>query len=167
MMNHYAEERAMEGQSVRGPLIRIDIPGLPIAQPRQRHRAFVTKAGRVASSNYTPAAHPVNGFKALLALAARKVWRKAPLEGPLRVEVTFRFPLPASAKAAVKRQVAAGEWVPHTTKPDADNLWKSSLDGLTGIVFVDDKQIAEGIWRKGYGSQPGVTVLVWQIGSTE
>jgi Holliday junction resolvase RusA-like endonuclease len=123
--------------------------------------------GRVITTNYTPAKHPVNAFKAIVALAARQVWSKAPLQGPLRVEVTFWFPLSASARVGVKRQVAGGEWVPHSHKPDLENCVKSLQDALTGICWVDDSQVAEGIWRKGYGATPGVEVSVWGIGNEE
>lgn len=148
------------------PLIHFFAPCLPIAQPRQRHRGFVA-GGRVITTNYTPAKHPVNAFKALVALASRQVWSKDPLQGPLKVEVTFRFPLPASARVGVKRRVAGGEWVPHSHKPDLENCVKSLQDGLTGICWVDDSQVAEGIWRKGYGVTPGVEVSVWGLGNEE
>lgn len=144
------------------PLLVVRVGGLPIAQPRQRHTGFIA-GGRIRVHNYTPKTHPVQSFKALLALAARQAWAKPPLEGPLRVEVTFRFPLPTSARSATKKLVAAGEWVPHTTKPDSDNLWKSTIDSLTAILWLDDKQISEGVWRKGYGVTPGVEVLVWAL----
>jgi len=173
-MNHYDDVRevlyqraecqiaSVPGLSQRPPLLTLTVNTLPIAQPRQRHRAFVV-GGKVRMHNYTPATHPVQSFKARLVLEAWKVWRKAPLEGPLRVEVTFLFPLPASAKARVKQQVEAGEWVPHTTKPDADNCIKAVKDGLNGILWADDKLISEGVWRKGYGKVPGVEIAVWAI----
>lgn len=174
MANHYEtvkrmyklqECRAKTGAGGAGmsePLIRIVVPGLPIAQPRQRHRAFVV-GGQARVHNYTPATHPVQSFKAMLALVARKVWRKAPLEGPLRIDITMRFPLPASAKAAVRKRVKAGEWVPHITKPDRGNVEKAIEDALNGIIWRDDRQLAEGMWWKGYGLTPGVEIAVWVL----
>jgi len=174
MANHYADIRRLyepqecrantgaAGAGMRDPLIRLSVPGVPVAQPRQRHRAFVV-GGQARVQNYTPATHPVQSFKALLALTARKAWKKAPLEGPLRVEVTFLFPLPASTKASVRKQVEAGVWVPHITKPDADNCIKAVKDGLNGILWQDDKLISEGVWRKGYGQVPGVEIAVWAL----
>lgn len=45
-------------------MIVMNVPGVPVAQPRQRHRVI---AGNV--SNYTPASSPVNAFKATVRLA--------------------------------------------------------------------------------------------------
>ena len=30
---------------------------------------------------------------------------------------------------------------PHTSKPDGDNLEKSTLDALSGLAFLDDRQV--------------------------
>ena len=48
-----------------------------------------------------------------------------------------------------------------TKKPDLDNLVKALGDGMNGVVFADDSQIAQnGICRKVYGDTPGVTVTI-------
>jgi hypothetical protein len=36
----------------------------------------------------------------------------------------------------------------HATKPDVENLAKALLDALTGILWVDDGQVAELVLRK-------------------
>jgi len=74
-------------------------------------------AGRVR--NYTPATHPVNGYKAALILAAKEAGVR-PLDGPLRVIVRFYLPRP---KRLMRRKDPSGP-IPHTSRPDIDNLWK-------------------------------------------
>lgn len=62
----------------------------------------------------------------------------APLDGPLEVWVTFRFPMPTSRSAAVRN---AG-WGWRATKPDLDKLARSTCDSLTtsGLI-ADDARI--------------------------
>lgn len=138
---------------------------LPVPQPRQRHRV-VRSGPKAYATNYTPAKHPVNGFKAVVALAARQEWKDEPLQGPVELRLRFRFPLPASALVAVKRLVGAGlATLPHITKPDVDNCVKSLTDCLTGICWEDDRQIAKLTAVKVYAKEPGVDVWVAEWGS--
>lgn len=110
------------------------IPGLPVAQPRQRHALI---AGHVR--NYTPTASPVMAFKATV----RLTWQQfcgdvQPLTGPVYIGVDFIFPMPQSRRK--KKDAGRRMWC--EVKPDADNLLKSLLDALNGLAFVDDKQVS-------------------------
>jgi Holliday junction resolvase RusA-like endonuclease len=60
--------------------------------------------------------------------------RRAVEAAPLAVVFLFAMPRPKSYKKSV-----AYEW--HPVKPDFDNLQKSALDALKGIVYTDDSQI--------------------------
>lgn len=63
-----------------------------------------------------------------------------PLDGPLAIWVTFRFPLPSSRSAVVKRT----GWAWKATKPDLDKLARSTCDGLVvGGLIRDDSRIVE------------------------
>lgn len=64
-----------------------------------------------------------------------------------------------------KKRIAAlvGALRPATT-PDADNLVKC-LDGLNGVVWVDDRQIVDAVVRKVYSERPGLTVTVETLNS--
>ena len=55
-------------------------------------------------------------------------------EGPVAVEVHAYRPLPASAPARVVAE-------PDCHRPDADNVAKPALDGLTGLAYADDAQV--------------------------
>ena len=60
------------------------------------------------------------------------------LKGPLFVVVHFVMPAPLGLSER-KRQVQ--NCLPHTKRPDGDNLEKYLNDALTGIVWSDDAQI--------------------------
>lgn len=63
----------------------------------------------------------------------------APLDGPLWLVVTFRFPMPASRNKATREAGRA----PKTTAPDLDKLVRALGDGLTqGGLIRDDARIA-------------------------
>ncbi len=133
--------------------VRFTIPGVPVAQPRQRHR--IAKSGSdVFVHNFTPAGHPVQAYKAAMRLAAAAAYKGPPLEGPLRVVAVFVLPRPKRLKTGPR------VWAP--VKPDVDNLIKP-WDSLNGVLWADDKQIVAVAVRKLYAGsdeQPHVDVEV-------
>jgi len=114
--------------------IEFTVPAIPVAQPRQRQTVL---AGHV--HGYTPARHPVNAFKAAVALSARGAYDGPPLEGAVRVSLLFVFPRPRVL--VWKRRPMLRTW--HTSRPDCENVIKSFLDALTGLVWHDDAQVSE------------------------
>jgi crossover junction endodeoxyribonuclease RusA len=59
-------------------------------------------------------------------------------DGPLHLEVAFRFPMPASRSKAWR--IIGRGW--HSTKPDLDKLVRSVGDSLThGALIKDDARI--------------------------
>jgi len=48
-------------------------------------------------------------------------------------------------------------------KPDKDNVIKAIYDGLNGVCWVDDAQVCEGVQRKRYAAEPGVTVEIEEL----
>lgn len=113
------------------------VPGVPVAQPRQRHRVMAVR-GRTMAVNYTPARSPVNVYKAAVQQAAAEACGEV-LTGPVSVAITFVFPRPASKTR--KRLPNPRLW--HTSKPDLENCEKAVLDALTGIAYLDDRQVCE------------------------
>lgn len=142
--------------------LRIHIPAVPVAQPRQRHR-IVDGHGRSFVHNYTPESSPANAFKATARLAAREACRAAnvtaPLTGPLRCDVCFVFPRTAG-------QVWKRKPMPrlrHAKKPDIDNLNKCLFDAIKGIAWLDDAQVCAGSiekWIAAGDEHPHVDVTV-------
>lgn len=118
-------------------LIQFEVPAIPVAQPRQRHRAVVLKSGRTIVTNYTPRTAPVNAFKATVRLAFRRAWPGTPLDGPISLQLDFRLPRPR-AKIWKRKPMPS---YPHTSKPDIENLCKAVMDALTGLAWRDDSQV--------------------------
>lgn len=129
------------------PPITFTVPAVPVAQPRQRHS--VAPGGFVR--NYTPAKSPVNDYKATVRLSAQNAYTGPPLACPLRVTLQCVF--------ATKRKARC----PKPTKPDCDNLAKSTLDALNGLTFKDDGQVVElrvEKWHAASDEQPHVRVTI-------
>lgn len=130
------------------------IPGVPVAKARAR----VVRAGRIT---YTPrqtreAQHGI-GWR------AKEAWgQQEPLEGPLRVEMTFYLPVPASWAKKRQAEALAGQRRP-TGKPDVKNLLALVEDGLNRIVWEDDGQNVELSGVKWYSAEPRTEVRVWLI----
>lgn len=112
------------------PIMSITVPVVPVPQPRQRHAMI---GGHVR--NYTPTGHPVNVFKAAMQLAVAEQL-KVPIEGPIMLEADFFLP---RTKAQMRSRWEGP--IPHTARPDTDNLVKALKDALKGIAWRDDSQV--------------------------
>ncbi len=115
-------------------MIHFTVPAVPVAQPRPRAVAIAGQARLYEAAK----AHPVHAFKASCRLAAREVYTGPPLDEPL--ELTLIFVLPRPAKRDGRKHQSEDSY-PHTKKPDVDNLTKSCLDALTGLLWTDDTRI--------------------------
>lgn len=136
------------------------VPSIPVAQPRQRHRV-VTSGGRTFASNYTPKDSPVNSFKAACQIAAAAAYQGPVLDCPLRMDLVFVFPRPAS----VPKKLGTGR-LRHTGKPDRDNVMKSLQDALEGLLFRNDSLICAGEvekWKAAAHEQPHVSVRITEL----
>lgn len=112
--------------------VEFTVPGVPVAQPRQRHRIIGGHVG-----NYTPANSPVNAWKASVAMAAAAAYSGPLMEGPLKVSMLFVFPRPSSRT----RKRGPNPREPKSTAPDCDNIAKACLDCLHQVVFRNDAQV--------------------------
>lgn len=137
-------------------MISFVVPCVPVAQPRQRH--FIHRqTGRLC--NAVKAAHPIHAFKASVRLAAQTAYSGPPLEGCLRLGVTFVFPRPLRL---CRKKDPLGR-IPFDAKPDADNLLKGLCDSLNELTWKDDRQICAALVVKEYaaiGEQPHVAVTI-------
>lgn len=126
----------------------LKVVGLPKPQPRVK--AF--RRGNHAGV-YTPPT--AKGWKECIMIEAAPFAGRQ-IEGPLSVRFSFILPCP---KAHKKETYVI-------TKPDLDNLVKSSLDALTDrAVWRDDSQVAEILARKVYaeGEQsPGAIIEIFR-----
>lgn len=132
--------------------LEFTVPTVPIAQPRQRHRALML-GDRVVTQNYTPKDSPVQTFKASVkhefAVAVRDSGQRGqwPVQdGPVAVTLLLFFPRPKRLLWKSKPMPR----LPHTSKPDAENVAKAGLDALTGIAWRDDAQVSYLAIEKAY-----------------
>lgn len=130
-------------------MLRFTVPGMPVAKGRPR---LSTRGGFARA--YTP--QKTVAYEGLIALAAQTAMLGSPqYDGPISLNVTAVFPVPESWS---KKRRQEAQW--HTSKPDGDNLLKAVGDGLNGVVWKDDSQVASARIIKVYGETPGLTVEV-------
>lgn len=132
-----------------------DVLGNPKGQPRPR--AFA-RGGRAHC--YDPGT--AEGWKSLVAQAAKPFIPEAPLEGPVRVDIDFLFTRPAR----LMKKSSPAERIFHIAKPDKDNCEKAILDSLTIIgIWSDDSQVCSGTTQKFYTSKTeraGASISIYQ-----
>lgn len=148
-------------------VITIKVPVVPVAQPRAKAtsrggHAAVYSPTTIKNSDGTSKPHPIVAFKATVRHALALHFTGSPLTGPLSISEEFVFPRP---EKLLKKKSPQGR-IPHTTKPDRDNLDKGVLDAMKGLLFMDDKQIFEGTiskWYAAIGEQAHVKIVITEL----
>lgn len=82
-----------------------------------------------------------------------------PFEGPVSVEIRAFLKTPKSVSRTKLAEMLMGFLKP-TKKPDADNIAKAVLDGMSGVAYEDDTQVTTLIVRKRWKVQPCVEVVI-------
>lgn len=144
--------------------MNITVYGSPIAQPRLRARAFMGKGGKFTAGVYEPQTvkdaktglrrvNPIYEWKQNIKRAAREqlglTEQSQPLIttcSPIHCSIDIYFPRTRELEKAKYPDGA----IPHTKKPDRDNIEKGILDALRGIAFADDCAVCGGEVRKWY-----------------
>jgi Holliday junction resolvase RusA-like endonuclease len=143
--------------------LHFNVNGLP--KPQGRPRAFAMRSGNKWQARvYDP--HTTEGWKSLIALAARPHLPAAPLEGAIKLGLVFSLPRP---KAHFKPDGTPKPMAPvyHALRGDFDNYAKAVCDCLTQIgMWKDDGQIAVAHIEKRYGDPPGCVVTIEEIGQS-
>jgi Holliday junction resolvase RusA-like endonuclease len=133
-------------------VIRLTIPGPPQGKGRARFGN-----GRA----YTPA--KTVAYEKQIAAAAREAMHgREPLDGPVHVVVNAFFAVPKSWSKK-RRADAMQRLAWHTGKPDGDNIAKAVCDGLNGITWADDCQVAFLKVTKQYAEVARVEVMVERL----
>lgn len=147
-------------------VLRLKIPAIPAGKPRPRStvragRAVVYDVRKVNKSDGRKVDHPSVTFAATVRHAVCQLYHGPPIEGALRLDLTFVLPRPKSLIWKTKPMPR----VLHTSKPDRDNLDKCVMDALTGLLWRDDCQVAGGeLWKwiaSGY-EQPHVEMRLYR-----
>lgn len=133
-------------------MMRFTVPGQPVGKARAR---VVLNRGKARA--FTP--DKTARFENLVRLAfTEKYPGHVPIEGPIALQVTAYFEPPKSM-----RFKGVVELTPHTKRPDADNVLKAIADGLSGVAFRDDSQVAHAVCRKAYSYVPRTVVIIQPI----
>lgn len=122
---------------------RVAFTVLGVAQPQGSAKAYVMGRGRNAHAIVTHDNPNVRGWRQVVAEQAQTVIGDELFLEAVVLTVTFRLPRPESLPKKTRH---------HTKLPDLDKLVRAIGDGLTGVVFLDDKQIVDLHARKIYTS---------------
>lgn len=128
--------------------IRFSIPGDPQGWARTR-----TNNG----SHFT--APPTRGYQNTIRWMAKAAGAKV-LDGPLGIEITAHYRIPASATKSRREAMLHGDDYP-TKKPDIDNVVKNVLDALNKLAWNDDAQVVSLSVLKLWSDEPRVDVDVF------
>ena len=128
---------------------RLTIDGEPYGQSRPR---FNRKTGTAYNTTKS------REYRELVQVKAREKI-KEPLKGAVEVEIWASF-VPPKSWSKIKTARAYMQRIAPLKKPDADNIAKAILDGLNGIAFADDAQVARLAVNKMYGEEPHVLVEI-------
>ena len=144
------------------------IPGNPVAKARARHRAIHTgafyfnatkgrKEEKIIPQEYTPKESMV--FENLVRTAFVAQFQGQPWSGPVSIDVVAFIGAPKSLRKW-ERELVDIECMPHTRKPDGDNVIKAIKDGLRSVAYVDDNLVFDGHYRKIYSNRPRTEVTL-------
>tara|TARA_R110002126_G_scaffold9539_7_gene43028 strand:+ start:2447 stop:2938 length:492 start_codon:yes stop_codon:yes gene_type:complete len=115
----------------------------PVAQPRAKARVIRMGDAGHRVQMYTPSGERVGAYKTGIAESFKEM---APFEKG-RLEELMELPVTLEVEFQIKRPKDmcgtrfSGEKIPHTKKPDADNLLKAVMDALNKVAWNDDSQV--------------------------
>jgi len=132
--------------------LQFTIPGPPVGKGRPR---FSTQGGKPRS--YTPAV--TREYEALIAArAAEAMAGRDPLQTQLTVYIYAAMGIPLSWSKAKRQAALDGDIYP--ARPDVDNIAKTVLDGMNGVIYADDAQVTYLKVTKKYSAEGMVTVWI-------
>ena len=128
------------------PIIKVIIPGIPIAKKRARSRGF--------GKPYNCQKREENQF---ILVAATQIKKKAPRTEPVALKCVFWFAVPKSASSSDKRTINDNSGA-HIFR--LDNCLKFVKDNLNNLAWEDDCQVASVECRKMYGAIPRTDIEI-------
>lgn len=100
--------------------------------------------------------------KSIQTYAKKAMGSTSPLIGAVAAYLHIGIPIPPSYSKTRQKACINGDERP-TKKPDIDNIVKAVLDGMNGIVYLDDKQVVDLHLTKVYSSKEGIDIMVKEI----
>ena len=89
-----------------------------------------------------------------------------PFLGPISVSVTAYFTAPTKWRKA-EREFAMNNHTYAMVPVDGDNILKAVMDGMSKIVYLDDRCVVETQVIKRYSQEQGIRVCVKLIGDED
>lgn len=132
--------------------ITIDVPGEPFAKQRPR----AAKKGRYITV-YTP--RETKLYEEKVRKIYNSMYGSFQLEGALTANIEGHFSVPSSVSKKKQQDMLDGK-IPHTKKPDCDNMGKVCLDGLNNIAYNDDSSINKLIISKQYSETAKTRITI-------
>lgn len=133
------------------------VPGEPVPKARPR---FTMQGGKART--YTPTSSAA--YETTVGLLARSAMAQQcgtePMRGELAVRIAAFLPVPASWSRK-RREESVGAW--HGSRPDLDNIVKAAMDGMNGVVWKDDAQVANLYATKQRSREPRLEVQVAEL----
>lgn len=130
-----------------------EIPGEPHGKGRPRFRKF----GNFVST-YTD--KKTQTYESLVKHHAKQAFGDTELlETPISLYLYIKLPVPKSYSKKRKEACLSGLEKP-SKKPDIDNILKSVMDGLNGIIYKDDNQVINVHMTKVYSHESGVEIML-------
>lgn len=139
---------------INNEFVSIEIPGEPFAKQRPR----AVRRGKFVKI-YTP--NETKRYESKVAKVYRNRYGMKQLEDDICVDVEGIFSVPKSAPKKRQEGMLDGT-IPHTSKPDCDNMAKVCLDGLNGVAYPDDAAIVKLTVVKKYGSKPMTRITIYK-----
>lgn len=124
-------------------MISLTIPGEPFSLKRAR----AARAGRFVRMHDDPRNVSWKGAAVMLMQAAMK--GRAPLTGPLRLDVVAWFSCPKGDER--KREPRERRW--SESQKDLDNIVKAVGDAGNGVLWLDDRQVCMIVAAKKIAAQ--------------
>lgn len=134
--------------------VTFKIPGEPVAQGRPR----VTTINGNPRMYDAPKSASYKGVVAMFASDA--MGGDPPFDCAVAMSIDVCKQIPRSWSKKKQRDALEGIIKP-IGRPDVDNYTKAILDGINGIVFLDDSQVTFLRVSKKYAASPSVRVTVW------
>lgn len=136
--------------------IHFQVEGDPKGKGRPRFSRF-GKFTRVYTDKQT-----LNYETLIKSFAAAAMGSTNPLKTPVSVFLYIKHPVPQSYSKKRTEACLSGLEQP-CKKPDIDNIAKTYLDGMNGVVFLDDTQVVDLHVKKVYSAVAGVNVMVMEV----
>ncbi len=134
-------------------VVVVEVNGLP--RPAGSKRVFLV--GKDRRPVVTDDCKGGPDWRATVQHAIARVYRGAPLEGPLELSLYFTMPRPGGHLGRTGNLRPSAPPYP-TRKPDVTKLIRAVEDAATGLLWRDDSQVVTQAAAKRYGPRPGVVI---------